>query len=114
MSILQFFPVKASRAMVWEELRSAVRFPMHLPVVLVVEGEQIHAVTVNMSHNGVLLEAPHPIPAETGLEFLMEVPREVTLNDSTAAIHCVGHVIRSYQENGKCYIAAVIDDYRFQ
>ena len=100
--------------MVWEELRSAVRFPMHLPVVLLIQGEQIEAVTVNMSHNGVLLEVPHAIPADTGLEFLLEVPKEVTLNDSTAAIHCAGHVIRSYQQDGSCYVAAVIDDYRFQ
>lgn len=100
--------------MVWEELRSAVRFPMHLPVLLMVGTEEINAVTVNMSHNGVLLEVPHALEANAGLEFLLEVPKEVTLNDSTAAIHCAGHVIRSYQENGTCYVAAVIDEYRFQ
>ncbi len=100
--------------MVWEELRSAVRFPMHLPVLLMVGGEQLEAVTVNISHNGVLLQVPDLLPANEGLEFLLEVPKEVTLNDSTAAIHCVGHVIRSYRENGSCFLAAVIDDYRFQ
>ena len=100
--------------MVWEELRSAVRFPMHLPVLLMVAGEQLEAITVNISHNGVLLQVPHAISAETGLEFLLEVPKEVTLDESTAAIHCSGHVIRSFQENGSCFIAAVIDDYRFQ
>ncbi len=87
---------------------------MHLPVLLMVGREEVKAVTVNMSHNGVLLQVPHAIPTETGLEFLLEVPKEVTLNDSTAAIHCAGHVIRSYQENGTCYVAAVIDEYRFQ
>ncbi len=100
--------------MVWAELRSAVRFPMHLPVVLIVGDLEVRAVTVNMSNNGVLLEVPQSIPAETGLEFLLEVPREVTFNDSTAAIYCQGHVIRSYQENGTHYVAAVIDEYRFQ
>lgn len=100
--------------MVWEELRSAVRFPMHLPVLLMVGGEQMQAVTVNISHNGVLLQVPHSIAASAGLEFLLEVPKEVTLNESTAAIHCAGHVIRSFVENGTCFVAAVIDDYRFQ
>ena len=100
--------------MVWEELRSAVRFPMHLPVVLMVGSSEVRAVTVNMSHNGVLLEVPEAIAADTGLEFLLQVPPEVTLNDSTAAIHCQGHVIRTYQENGLHYVAAVIDEYRFQ
>lgn len=100
--------------MVWEELRSAVRFPMHLPVVLIVAGQEIHALTVNISHNGVLLQVPYAIAASSGLEFLLEVPKEVTLNESTAAIHCAGHVIRSFEENGACFVAAVIDDYRFQ
>ena len=100
--------------MVWEELRSAVRFPMHLPVLLMVGGVEVKAVTVNMSHNGVLLKVPHAIPTDTGLEFLLEVPRDVTLNEATAAIHCIGHTIRSYQEDGHCYVAAVIDEYRFQ
>ncbi len=100
--------------MVWDELRSAVRFPMHVPVVLVIGSEQVEAVTVNMSNNGVLLQVPRSIEAETGFEFLLEVPKEVTLNESTAAIHCAGHVIRSYQENGSCFVAAVIDEYRFQ
>ena len=100
--------------MMWEELRSAVRFPMHLPVILMVNGEELQAVTVNISHNGVLLRAPQTVSADAGLEFLLEVPKEVTLNNTTAAIHCAGHVIRSYQEDGSFYIAAVIDDYRFQ
>ena len=87
---------------------------MHLPVLLLVNGEQVEAVTVNISHNGVLLQVPHQLSSDAGLEFLLEVPKEVTLNDSTAAIHCAGHVIRSYQENGFCFVAAVIDEYRFQ
>lgn len=100
--------------MVWEELRSAVRFPIHLPVLLMISGQQVEAVTINISHNGVLLQVPDGVPMQAELEFLLEVPNEVTLNGSTAAIHCLGHVTRSYEENGSCYVAAVIDDYRFQ
>ncbi len=100
--------------MVWEELRSAVRFPMHLPVLVMVAGEQVEAVTVNISHNGVLLRMPCSIPDDAGLEFLLQVPKEVTMDNWTAAIHCAGHVIRTYQEDGSCYVAAVIDEYRFQ
>ena len=100
--------------MVWEELRTAVRFPMHLPVTLMINGEQFEAATVNISNNGVLLESRRGFPEKTELEFLLDVPKEVTLDESTAAIHCVGYVIRSYSENGVHYIAAVIDEYRFQ
>ncbi len=87
---------------------------MHLPVLVLVAGEQVEAVTVNISHNGVLLRMPCSIPGDAGLEFLLQVPKEVTMDNSTAAIHCAGHVVRTYQENGSCYVAAVIDEYRFQ
>ena len=100
--------------MVWEELRTAVRFPMHLPILLMVNGEEVHAVTVNISNNGVLLQVPQPISRETHLEFLLSIPAEATLEASTAAIHCAGHVIRTYQENGSSFVAAIIDDYQFQ
>ncbi len=100
--------------MVWEELRSAVRFPVHLPVLILVEGAEIEALTKNISHNGVLLEAPCSIREGTRLEFLLQVPPEVMMNGSTAAIHCVGHVVRAYEENSIHFAAAVIDEYRFQ
>jgi hypothetical protein len=45
---------------------------------------------------------------------LLEVPNDGTYGEATAAIHCVGHVIRSFEQDGFCFIAAVIDDYRFQ
>ena len=100
--------------MVWEELRSAVRFPVHLPVLILIGTEQVEAFTINISHNGVLLRVPCTIPEEAGLEFLLQVPKEVTLDGSTAAIHCAGHVVRKYQEDGSCFVAAVIDEYSFQ
>ncbi len=100
--------------MVWEELRSAVRFPVHLPVLVMVGGEQVEALTVNISHNGVLLQVPRRIGEESILEFLLTVPEEVTMDGSTAAIHCAGHVIRSFEENGSHFAAAIIDEYRFQ
>ncbi len=87
---------------------------MHLPVLVMISGRQVDAITVNISHNGVLLRVPDEMLAEAEFEFFLEVPKEVTLDGSTAAIHCIGHVIRSYQENGSCYVAAAIDDYRFQ
>ena len=98
----------------WNELRSAVRFPLHLPVIVLSGESQFAAVTVNISTGGILLRLDSPFPSENGLEFLLEIPKEITHDESTAAIHCVGHVIRSFEEDGVCFVAAVIDDYRFQ
>ena len=100
--------------MMWEDLRGAVRFPVHLPVILMVNGTRMEASTVNISNNGVLLQVPEPIPSDAGLEFLLEVPTEQMQDGSTAAIHCTGHVIRSYREDDSCFVAAVIDEYCFQ
>lgn len=100
--------------MVWEELRSAVRFPVHLPVMVLAEGVEIEALTKNISHNGVLLEAAYSIREGARLEFLLQVPPEMMMNGLTAAIHCVGHVVRAYEQEGVHFAAAVIDEYRFQ
>lgn len=98
----------------WQDLRSAVRFPLHLPALILAAGERIEAVTVNISTNGILLRLAETPSAQDGLEFLLEVPNDGTYGEATAAIHCVGHVIRSFEQDGFCFIAAVIDDYRFQ
>ena len=98
----------------WNELRTSVRFPLHLPVVLLARNEQIDAVTVNISTGGVLLRLREAIAAETVLEFLLELPKEFTYDESSAAVHCVGRVIRTFEQDGFHFVAAVIEDYRFQ
>ncbi len=99
---------------IWQDLRSAVRFPLHLSALILVGGQRIEAVTVNVSTNGILLRLAEAPVTEDELEFLLEVPKDGTYGEVTAAIHCVGRVIRSFEQDGFCFIAAVIDDYRFQ
>jgi hypothetical protein len=99
---------------IFRELRSAARFPLHLPLILLSDEKRLEAETVNISANGVLLRVPLPSEVGAGLEFLLEVPQEVLGSGATAAMHCVGHVIRSYEQDGFRYLAAIIDEYRFQ
>ena len=107
-------PVGTPQNKIWQDLRSAVRFPLHLPAIILVAGEQVEAVTVNISTNGILLRVAEPPASLEPLEFLLEVPNDGTYGEASAAIHCVGHVTRSFEQDGFCFIAAVIDDYRFQ
>jgi hypothetical protein len=100
--------------MVWDELRTAVRFPLHLPLLLTVDGEPMDALTVNISNNGVLLQVPRPISRETRLDFLLSIPSEAAIEAPIGAIHCSGHVIRAYEENGCAFAAVIIDEYQFQ
>jgi PilZ domain len=96
------------------EERSAVRFPLSLPVHLMTSGKLYQATTENISANGVLFKLDEVIAPGTVVDFLIEVAEGATGTDETAAIHCLGRVVRAYQDGDSAHAAAVIDEYRFQ
>lgn len=100
------------------EERTAVRFPLTLPVHLMTSGKLYQATTENISANGVLFklhEQPEGslIPGDN-VDFLIQVAEGTTGPEETAAIHCLGRVVRAYQDGLDSHAAAVIDEYRFQ
>ena len=95
-------------------LRSAVRFPLALPVQLVADEKLYEAVTRNISANGVLLQLGELLEPGTAVEFLIEIPEGTLAPDESAAVHCSGRVVRSYGILSRTYAAAVIDEYSFQ
>ena len=95
-------------------LRSAVRFPLVLPVHLLVNAKQYKAVTDNISANGVLLRLEKLLTPGTVVEFLIEIPEGTIAPNESAAVHCSGRVVRSYDAPTAMYAAAVIDEYSFQ
>lgn len=95
-------------------LRSAVRFPLALPVHVLVEKNYYEAVTDNISANGVLLRMHELLKPGTVVEFLIEIPEGTIAPNETAAVHCSGRVVRSYGIPSATYAAAVIDEYSFQ
>lgn len=100
------------------EERTAIRFPLELPVHLMTSGKLYEGTTENISANGVLLRLnniPEP-ELEPGVEvdFLIQVEKGLTGPEETAAIHCLGRVVRSYQDGSTAHAAAIIDEYRFQ
>ena len=97
-----------------EGLRSAVRFPLVLPVHLLVDAKQYEAVTDNISANGVLLRLGELLAPGTVVEFLIEIPEGTIAPNECAAVHCSGRVVRSYGVPSATYAAAVIDEYSFQ
>jgi PilZ domain len=97
-----------------EHLRSAVRFPLALPVQLVAGEKLYQAVTDNISANGVLLRLSELLMPGTTVDFLIEIPEGVIAPDESAAVHCSGRVVRSYGIPSMTYAAAVIDEYSFQ
>jgi hypothetical protein len=96
------------------EERSAVRFPLSLPVHLMASDRLYEAMTENISANGVLLKLNETIELGTNVDFLIQVAEGTTGADETAAIHCLGRVVRVYEDDFAAHAAAVIDEYRFQ
>lgn len=97
-----------------EPARGSVRYPLHLPVTLLADGEQSEAVTENISASGVLFRLREPLHVGQEVEFLIEIPAGILDFAHTAALHCRGRVVRECGEGGRALAAAVIDDYRFQ
>lgn len=96
------------------EERSAVRFPLALPVSLMASDKLYEATTENISANGVLLKLSEVIAPGTTVDFLIQVAEGITGPDETAAIHCLGRVVRAYEDDSAAHAAAIIDEYRFQ
>jgi hypothetical protein len=96
------------------EERSAVRFPLSLPVHLMASDKLYMATTENISANGVLLKLDEVLPPGTEVDFLIQVAEGTTGPTETAAIHCLGRVVRAYQDGACAHAAAIIDEYRFQ
>ena len=96
------------------EERSAVRFPLSLPVHLMTSGRLYEGTTENISANGVLVKLDENIAPGTNVDFLIQVTEGTTGPDETAAIHCSGRVVRAYEDESTPHAAAIIDEYRFQ
>lgn len=96
------------------EERSAVRFPLSLPMHLMTAGRLYEATTENISANGVLFKLEDDLVPGTQVDFLIQVMEGTLGADETAAIHCLGRVVRAYRDGSSAHAAAIIDEYRFQ
>ena len=95
-------------------MRSAVRFPLHLPVEIKAEEQKHQAETSDISAGGVLFHMDTHVKAGSAIEFSIVMPAEVLGTDSDVKVHCVGRVVRTFSEEGRNAVAAVIDEYSFE
>ena len=92
-------------------VRTAVRFPMKLPLVIQTPQGPLRAVTENISANGLLFVSDCLPEVNSRIEFTIAMPSAVMGSATDVTIHCVGRVVRCYQQDGKQKAAAVIDEY---
>ena len=100
------------------ERRASRRFNMALPVTVRTDGPsgavEKHAHTRDVSFRGLYFLTDGEYQAGTHIEFVLQLPKEVTLVGDVF-IRCYGDVVRveSLPENGNHGIAARIERYEF-
>ena len=96
------------------ELRTAVRFPLRLPIAITTSGEHHQAETQNISAGGVLFNLELDMTVGSPIEFAIEMPAAVLGASTDVTVTGVGRVVRCDVEDGHRAIAAVIDEYHFE
>jgi len=71
-----------------------------------------HAETRDVSFRGLYFTLPSPLRAGAPLEFVLTLPKEITLAGDVH-IRCFGEVLRVDDQSGRCGIAARISRYEF-
>lgn len=92
-------------------MRGAVRFPLHLDIVLSTPEGECKAVTEDVSANGMLFVSDHIPEIGTRVEFRLTMPAAIMGGLKDVVLHCVGRIVRHTKIGGKLSAAAVIDEY---
>jgi hypothetical protein len=98
-------------AVVTDQVRTAVRFPMKLELQVTTADGSIDAVTENISANGILFTATNLPPVDSRIEFTIKMPAEVMGTPEDVSIQCIGRVVRHQKHAGERQAAAIIDEY---
>ena len=103
--------VVAERVTETSPMRTAVRFPMELPLRIVTENGVLEAVTENISANGILFTCDELPGLDSRIEFTVKMPAAVMGAREDVLIQCIGRVIRHQLSGGRKQAAATIDEY---
>ena len=98
----------------YDDLQSAARFPIKLPVSVKSKSGESHTETQNISANGVLFRVDAEMPVGAPLDFTISLPAAVLGAAADVQIDCRGRVVRSIEDGGRRGVGVVIDEYRFE
>jgi hypothetical protein len=95
------------------DVRTAVRFPLQLPIQVVTPKGEYVAQTENVSASGVLFLGEESLEVDTEVELFLRMPAGSIGAAEDVVVQCVGRVTRcSTSATGGTHVAALIDDYR--
>jgi hypothetical protein len=94
------------------DLRGAVRFPLHLPVAMNADGTGKDGETQDISAGGVLMYCGVDYPVGSTIQFSICMPAQTLGADNDVRVECVGRVVRCTPAGDRVAIGAIIDEYR--
>lgn len=97
----------------YQDMQSATRFPIKLPISVKSTAGQSYSETENISANGVLFQMESDMPLGSTVDFTISLPAAVLGSEVDVQLDCRGRVVRSADEGGRKGIGVVIDEYRF-
>jgi hypothetical protein len=95
-------------------MRAAVRFPLHLPVSLHVDGGLIEALTEDISSTGACFLSQVAPRVGSLLEWNLRLPAAVMGMPNAVEIDCVGRVVWTRVDADGVRVGALIDDYQLK
>src|SRR5262249_23671793 len=97
------------------DTRSAVRFPLKLPITVRTADMREHfAETADISAGGGLFYTKATMEGGAANRLRILLPAAVSGAATYVLVNCTGRVVRALDEKGKSAVAAVIDEYAFE
>jgi len=104
----------ASAKKAYNDMQSAVRFPIKLPVSVKSKSGEKRVETQNISANGVLFQVVDAeMPVGSMVDFTISLPADIVGTETDVRLDCKGRVVRNFEESGRHGVGVVIDEYRF-
>ena len=95
------------------DLRCAVRFPLHLPVALHSQAgdKPAEGVTEDISAGGVLIYCGEDYPVGSTIRFSISMPAQALGAERDVRVECSGRVVRCSPAGDRVAVGAIIDEY---
>ncbi len=94
-----------------DPIRTSVRFPLRLELILDTDEGELTATTEDVSANGVLFSVAKLPAVDSRVEFTMMMPAAIMGHEKDVVVHCVGRIVRHGRSGQTLQAAAVIDEY---